>query len=73
MNAKQRYKNRQTAADLASTVFEANLPYGLTARRGRLLYDCEGCERECEWYGTPAEFAAPDAIRLGGCSPRCCP
>lgn len=73
MSAQQRYQNRVTAQRLAQEVFEANLPDGLTARRGELLYDCEGCGRECEWYGTPVEFVAPDAIRLGGCSPRCCP
>lgn len=73
MNRQQRMKNRATARALTDEVFEAGLPEGLTYRNGDLFYDCEGCERECEWYGTPEEFAEPDAIRLGGCSPRCCP
>lgn len=73
MNGQQRYQNRRTAALLAREVYEANLPAGLTPRHGKLFYDCEGCDRECEWHGTPDDFAAPDAIRLGGCSPRCCP
>ena len=73
MNAQQRYQNRATARALAEEVFEASLPEGLTLRRGKLYYDCEGCERVCEWCGTPEDFAHPNAIKLGGCSPRCCP
>jgi hypothetical protein len=73
MNHKQRDQNRRTARLLAQDVFYANLPCGLISRRGKLYFDCEGCERECEWHGTPQDFAAPDAIRLGGCSERCCP
>lgn len=50
------------------------LPDGLSRRlRGDLVFDCEGCERKCVWEGTIEEFGHPDAIRLGGCSPRCCP
>lgn len=49
------------------------LPDGLTRRGGQFYFDCEGCERECEWDGTKEDFDHPDAIRLGGCSPHCCP
>ena len=73
MNAHQRNQNRRTAAALAEEVYEANLPDGLRLKNGDLYYDCERCERECEWYGTPEEFDHPDAIKLGGCSERCCP
>lgn len=73
MNRRQREQNRRTARDLAQEVFEANLPDGLTLYRGKLLYDCERCDRECEWHGTAEDFAAPDAIKLGGCTERCCP
>lgn len=73
MNRQQREQNRRTARVLAEEVFEAKLPDGLTHYRGKLLFDCEGCGRECEWNGTPEDFADPDAIKLGGCSPRCCP
>lgn len=58
---------------LAQEVYEASLPDGLISRTGDLFYDCEGCGRECEWYGTPSEYEEPDTIRLGGCSERCCP
>lgn len=74
MNRDQRMRNRDTARALTEEVFEINLPYGLTVDRFKCLYyDCEGCGRECQWEGTPEEFADPDAVRLGGCSPRCCP
>lgn len=73
MNAQQRHQNRRTARLLAQEVFEANLPDGLYMTKGRLTYNCEGCERECEWYGTPEEFEDPDAIKLGGCTQWCLP
>ena len=73
MNRNQRNKNRATALALTYEVLEANLPDGLTFSRGKLFYDCEGCDRECVWEGTPQEFEAPDAIKLGGCTQWCCP
>jgi hypothetical protein len=73
MNRIQRNKNRETARQLSEYVFEATLPDGLTIKDGALHYECASCGNSREWYGTPDDFADPDAIKLCGGTQWCLP
>lgn len=66
------FNSRKPSADIKPDP-ESELPDGLWLRNGVVMFECENCHEDKEYFGEPKDFELGHPHNVCGGSPYCCP